>query len=177
MRDFVRSAQRISGSDTEIANCLPALDTCLARKTARANKDQPIIPPSPVQANLHWGISCLQENTQDIRQNMRDFRSEVQSRCTDMQKRVDAHFFWPLEFTATLSAVQISFVVALIKLRSRSAIFRCARLLRDGGDRPLASQCGIHLAGVTGKFRESSRKRRGPRRHFPVDHCHFRQPP
>lgn len=91
MHDFVRSAQRMSGSDAEIANCLPALDTCLARITARANKDQPITPPSPVQVDLHWGISCLQENMQDIRQNMRDFRSEVQSRCTDMQKRVDIH--------------------------------------------------------------------------------------
>ena len=55
MHNFVRSAQRMSGSDTEIDSCLPALDTCLARITARANKDQPITPPSSVQDDLHWG--------------------------------------------------------------------------------------------------------------------------
>mgnify|MGYP001165454444 CR=1 FL=1 len=33
--------------------------------------------PSPSPEDMHWGISYLREDLQDVRQDLRDFRKEV----------------------------------------------------------------------------------------------------
>ena len=102
-----------------------------------ADQDQPITPPSPGPDDMHWGINYLREDIQDIRQDMRDFRMEMQSRfgevqsqfgeiqsqfrdvqaqIGDIQKRMDSRFLWSLGFMATMAAMQMAFVAALIKL-------------------------------------------------------------
>ncbi len=64
---------------------------------------------------MHWGINYLREDLQDIRLDIREIRVEMQARFAAMQKQTDSRFFW-LGFMATMTAMQMALVTALIKL-------------------------------------------------------------
>ena len=41
---------------------------------------------------MHWGISYLREDLQDVKQDMRDFRKEVTQQFADQRKEVAQQF-------------------------------------------------------------------------------------
>ena len=79
---------------------------------------------------MHWGINYLREDLQDIRLDVREIRVEMQARFAEvqgqfgavqsqfgqMQKQMDSRFFWTLGFVATMTAMQMALMTALIKL-------------------------------------------------------------
>lgn len=45
--------------------------------------------PSPSPDDMHWGISYLREDLQDVKHDLRDFRKEVQQQFADMRREFD----------------------------------------------------------------------------------------
>lgn len=66
--------------------------------------------------DMHLGFSYLREDFKDLHQGGRDLRVEMQAQFRDTHKQMDSRFFWTLGFMTTLTAMQMAFVVALIKL-------------------------------------------------------------
>ena len=82
--------------------------------------------PNQAPEDMHWGISYLREDIQDMRLDIREIRVDMQARFgemhsatngrfAEMQKQVDSRFFWTLGFVATLIAVHGALMTALIK--------------------------------------------------------------
>ncbi len=81
--------------------------------------DNPQPRPAPAADELHWGISYLREDIQDLRQQMIETNRRIDetSRLLSQQiaetnKRIDAHFIWTI---GTLVAIT-SILIAVIKL-------------------------------------------------------------
>ena len=47
---------------------------------------------SPSPEDMHWGISYLREDLQDVKQDMRDFRKEVAGEFASFRKEVAGEF-------------------------------------------------------------------------------------
>ena len=47
---------------------------------------------SPTPQDMHWGISYLREDLQDVKQDMRDFRKDVAQQFADQRKEVAQQF-------------------------------------------------------------------------------------
>ena len=76
-------------------------------------------PPSP--DDMHWGISYLREDLQDVRQDMRDFRKEVAQQFAENRKEVAQQLRHNLTVMVGVSGVFatviIAFIVAFIEYR------------------------------------------------------------
>ena len=49
-------------------------------------------PTSPPPEDMHWGISYLREDLQDVKQDMRDFRREVAQEFANVRKEFAQQF-------------------------------------------------------------------------------------
>ena len=99
--------------------------------------DNPTPPSRPVPDDLHWGISYLREDIQDLRNQMRediqelhnqrrediqDLRNQIgivhhridetNKRIDETNKRMDAHFIWIMTTLVAITGI----LIAVIKL-------------------------------------------------------------
>ena len=110
-----------------------------------ADSDRAETPPAPAPDDMHWGITYLREDIQDIRAESREFRAEVKAEfaevrkemregesslraemqagdasvreeIVELRKRVDARFYWTIGLMASMMGAHAALTAALIKL-------------------------------------------------------------
>lgn len=101
--------------------------------------EAPRTPPNPPAEELHWGISYLREDIQDLRQQMRqdfqDVRQEIQDvrnelrqeiqavrndlrdNVRDLHARIDAKFAQLLAAMVGMTGIIIGAVFAIVQMR------------------------------------------------------------
>ena len=68
---------------------------------------------SPTPEDMHWGISYLREDLQDMKQDMRDFRKEVAQQFEDVRRDLRHNRM----FTTGLFGLFATVVIAFIEYR------------------------------------------------------------
>ena len=77
--------------------------------------DAPESTPTPPPEDMHWGISYLREDIQDLRQDVRAIHSRIDVVAENLTRRIDSRFALLLTATIAMSGIVIGANFAFLR--------------------------------------------------------------
>ncbi len=73
--------------------------------------------PSPPPEDMHWGISYLREDLQDVKQDLRDFRKEVAQEFTELRREMAQQLRHNLTIMMGMMGIFAAIILAFIQYK------------------------------------------------------------
>lgn len=78
--------------------------------------DAPPTTPTPSSDDMHWGISYLREDIQDLRQDVRAIHSRIDGVNDSLMKRIDSRFALLLTAMIALAGIIVGANLAFLQI-------------------------------------------------------------
>ncbi len=77
--------------------------------------DAPPTNPTPQSDDMHWGISYLREDIQDLRQDVRAIHSRIDGVNDNLTQRIDSRFALLLTAMIALNGLTAGSIITFMK--------------------------------------------------------------